>query len=194
MKLTNQYWDNRYKQQQTGWDIGYISTPLKDYFDQLTNKRLKILIPGAGKGWEAEYLFKKGFTNTFMLDYSEEAIMALKYRFPDFPESNLICDDFFNHKNTYDMIVEQTFFCSLHPSQRVDYVESLASMLNPGGKVVGVLFSQLFDKEGPPFGGTKNEYIKLFERYFDIKGMDTAYNSIIPRQGQELFINLIKLV
>ena len=47
MKLTNQYWDNRYKQQQTGWDIGYISTPLKDYFDQLTNKRLKILIPSA---------------------------------------------------------------------------------------------------------------------------------------------------
>ena len=194
MKLTNQYWDYRYKQHQTGWDIGYISAPLKEYFDQLTDNKLKILIPGAGKGWEAEYLFKKGFINTFMLDYSEEAIMSLKGRFPGFPESNLIYDDFFNHKNNYDMIVEQTFFCSLHPSQRVDYVKGVAAMLVPGGKLVGVLFNQIFDKGGPPFGGTKNEYVDLFESNFDIKIMDTAYNSITPRQDQELFINLIKKV
>ena len=194
MKLTNQYWDYRYKQHQTGWDIGYISAPLKEYFDQLTDNKLKILIPGAGKGWEAEYLFKKGFINTFMLDYSEEAIMSLKCRFPGFPESNLIYDDFFNHKNNYDMIVEQTFFCSLHPSQRVDYVKGIAAMLVPGGKLVGVLFNQIFDKGGPPFGGTKNEYVDLFESNFDIKIMDTAYNSITPRQDQELFINLIKKV
>lgn len=33
--------------------------PLKVYFDQLTNKDLKILIPGGGNSHEAEYLLKK---------------------------------------------------------------------------------------------------------------------------------------
>jgi hypothetical protein len=82
----------------------------------------------------------------------------------------------------------------LHPSQRVDYVKGVAALLVPGGKLVGVLFNQIFDKGGPPFGGTKNEYVDLFESNFDIKIMDTAYNSITPRQDQELFINLIKKV
>jgi hypothetical protein len=46
MVLSEAFWDNKYKSGETGWDIGYISTPLKKYFDQLTNKELKILIPG----------------------------------------------------------------------------------------------------------------------------------------------------
>ena len=42
------YWDNRYKEGSTGWDIGTISTPLKEYFNQLKDTSLKILIPGGG--------------------------------------------------------------------------------------------------------------------------------------------------
>ena len=51
-----EYWINRYKEERTGWDIGYPSTPLKEYIDQLQDKNLRILIPGAGNGYEAEYL------------------------------------------------------------------------------------------------------------------------------------------
>jgi len=55
------YWENRYQNQQTGWDIGEISSPLKAYIDQLEDKSIKILIPGAGNAYEAEYLFLNGF-------------------------------------------------------------------------------------------------------------------------------------
>ena len=51
------YWSKRYKEERTGWDIGFPSLPLKTYIDQLENKDLKILIPGAGNAYEAEYLF-----------------------------------------------------------------------------------------------------------------------------------------
>jgi len=36
-----EYWDNFYERNSLGWDIGYVSTPLKEYFDQLINKKLK---------------------------------------------------------------------------------------------------------------------------------------------------------
>jgi len=41
------YWTERYDEDRTGWDIGYPSTPIKSYIDQLDDKALKILIPGA---------------------------------------------------------------------------------------------------------------------------------------------------
>ena len=37
------YWENKYKTNQTGWDIGAVSQPIKEYIDQIDNKNLKIL-------------------------------------------------------------------------------------------------------------------------------------------------------
>jgi hypothetical protein len=30
-KLTQEFWNNRYADGQTGWDVGQISAPLKNY-------------------------------------------------------------------------------------------------------------------------------------------------------------------
>ncbi len=70
------------------------------------------MIPGAGNAYEAEYLFKQGFKNIFVLDISEKPLITFSERFPEFPESQLILGDFFTHKGLYDLIIEQTFFCS----------------------------------------------------------------------------------
>ena len=72
--LNSEYWSDRYKNGETGWDLGNISPPLKAYFDQLKNKKLKILIPGCGRGYEGIYLLENGFINVFLADYSREAL------------------------------------------------------------------------------------------------------------------------
>ena len=69
MDFDSKYWDDRYLENNLGWDIGYISTPLKEYFDQLKIKSINILIPGAGNAYEAEYLWEKGFSNVFIIDW-----------------------------------------------------------------------------------------------------------------------------
>ena len=79
------------------------------------HKNLKILIPGAGNAYEAEYLIEKGFANVYILDISEIPLKEFQQRNPEFPSENLLCDDFFNHTETYDLIFEQTFFCSFPP-------------------------------------------------------------------------------
>ena len=188
---TEQYWTNRYNEAQTGWDIGYPSTPLKTYFDQLKDKTLKILIPGAGNAYEAEYLFHQGFKNVYVLDVSEIPLKAFKKRNPDFPEAQLIQADFFEHEATYDLIIEQTFFCSFPPLEttRNAYAEQMYNLLKPKGKLVGLWFDFPLtdDIEKRPFGGDKNLYLSYFEKYFSVKTFEDCYNSIPERQGKELF-------
>ena len=99
MDLNKNFWDLRYQNNETGLDIGYISTPLKKYFDQLTNKELKILIPGGGNSYEAEYLHKLGFKNVYVLDISSVVLTNFEKRVPSFPNHHLINSDFFGLKN-----------------------------------------------------------------------------------------------
>ena len=113
MSAYETFWNDKYKSGATGWDIGHISTPLKVYFDQLTNKDLKILIPGGGNSYEAEYLHNQGFKNVFVADISKVPLQNLQMRLPDFPKEHLLHGDFFDLKGKYDLIVEQTFFAPL---------------------------------------------------------------------------------
>lgn len=184
------FWTKRYEQNMTGWDIGGPSPPLVHYFEQLRDKQLKILIPGAGNAYEAEYLWQQGFSETYVLDIASQPLAALQSRVPDFPSAQLIQANFFEHKASYDLIIEQTFFCSFEPSKanRTAYADKMASLLNPGGKLVGLWFNHpLFEGARRPFGGTKGEYLSYFEPYFETHSFEDSYNSIPARKGHELF-------
>ena len=190
--LSEKSWDNRYQNQDIGWDLGKVSSPLKAYFNHLNNKDLKILIPGGGNSYEAEYLFNLGFKNVFVVDLSKTALNNIKKRVPNFPDSQLILGDFFNVNDTFDLIVEQTFFCAIHPSLRKDYVSKMYNLLEINGKLVGVLFDAPLYKNRPPFGGSKQEYLLYFKKLFKINIFEKCYNSEPSRKGKELFIKLIK--
>jgi len=186
------YWEDRWKDGETGWDIGHISKPLKEYIDQLTDKSLRILIPGCGNAWEGEYLLKSGFKNTWLVDISPEAVAKFLERFPEFPVHQVITGDFFDLNEKFDLILEQTFFCALDPSLRGAYAEKMHDLIRPGGRLVGLLFDTDRHNEHPPFGGSKEEYKALFDPLFDIEVLDRAHNSIKPRMGSELFISFRK--
>lgn len=188
MKLNKAFWDNKYNNEKLGWDIGYISTPIKNYIDQLSNKNLKILIPGAGNGYEVEYLFNSGFNNIYVVDIAQQPLDNLKNRIPNFPEDRLIHIDFFDlQESNFDLILEQTFFCALDPGLREPYAIKMNNLLREKGKLAGLLFDFPLTGKGPPFGGDINEYKKLFFQHFKIKTLERAYNSIKPRNGNELF-------
>lgn len=194
MRLNKKFWDDKYAENKLGWDIGYVSTPIKVYIDQLTNKNIKILIPGAGNGYEVEYLFSKGFTNIHVIDIALQPLRNLKKRIPSFPENQLLHLDFFELKEVqFDLILEQTFFCALDPMLRQAYVAKMNNILVPGGKLVGLFFDFPLSTEGPPFGGSEKEYRQLFEQQFNIRILEKTYNSIKPRKGIELFFIFEKL-
>lgn len=195
MELDEAFWTDLYNNDDTGWDIGSPSTPLKEYIDQLKDKEQKILIPGCGNSYEGQYMHEKGFDNVFILDISTFPLKQFSKRVPSFPKSHLLNENFFDHTSKYDLILEQTFFCALPPNMREAYAKHVHNLLKPGGQLVGVLFNDLFpDKEPnePPFGGTKKEYLGYFKPLFDIKVFEKARNSIPPRKGREFFMVLEK--
>jgi len=190
--MNKDYWNERYAAGQTGWDLGKASPPLEDYIKQLGNKDLKILLPGCGNGYEALLMAELGFTNLTVLDIAPLAVEKLQDRLLSYPSVRILCEDFFEHVDNYDLILEQTFFCALPPSMREQYVQKMAELLVPQGKLVGLLFATEFDKAGPPFGGTTEEYLQLFSPYFTDAILEPCRNSIRPRQGNELFVKWVK--
>lgn len=192
MILDESFWDGRYRDNDIGWDIGYVSTPLKAYFDQLQNKDLKILIPGGGNSYEAEYLHHLGFKNVYVADLSSTALSSLKQRVPEFQEMNLIHENFFDLNGQFDLIVEQTFFCAIDPKLRKDYASKINDLLSDNGKLIGLLFCIPLNEDHPPYGGSQNEYESIFGPYFNIEILEIAYNSIPERSKNELFIKFNK--
>jgi methyl halide transferase len=207
--LDKNYWKNRWQTGATGWDAGESTTPIREFVDYLvqqnTDKNTRILIPGAGSGHEAVYFFRQGFRNITVCDWAEEAIEKLKKQLPELPESQLIVGDFFDIKGIFDIIIEQTFFCAIDPILRPKYVQKCFDLLDTEGVqnheaiearqqngIFGVLFSQNFETAGPPFGGTKEEYIQYFDDQFDILKMEACRNSIKPRLGTELWVHFKK--
>ena len=186
------FWSNRYKTKETGWDIGSVSGPIKSIFDELSDKNIRILIPGAGNAWEAEYAWKSGFKDVYVLDISENALCNFRERLPEFPKEQLIHADFFKHEGSYDLILEQTFFCALHPSLRSAYVEKMYRILVPGGSLWGVLFASAMNSDRPPFGGSETIYRNLFSPFFPKVKFELCKSSIEARLGNELLFSAEK--
>lgn len=190
--LDKYYWESRYTNNSTGWDLGHVSIPIKKYIDQLKRKDLKILIPGAGNSYEAEYLVRKGFKNVTVLDIAIHPLGNLKKRLSNTPCLKFVNENFFDHQGSYDLILEQTFLCALELSFRESYFKKASQLLQTKGKIAGLLFNFTDERTDPPFGGSVEEYERLCKLYFNILTMEECYNSEVNRIGKELFIILEK--
>ena len=192
MDLSEKAWDNRYIKNDIGWDLGEVSPPLKAYFGQLEDRNCKILIPGGGNSYEAEYLFKLGFKHVYVVDLSKTVLSNIQKRVPNFPSEQLFLGDFFEVDDTFDLIIEQTFFCAINPKLRKQYALKVFSLLNKNGRLVGLLFDAPLYKNRPPFGGSKKEYLTYFKSIFKVEIFQKCYNSVKSRKGKELFFKVIK--
>ena len=193
--LNENFWNNKYLNNDTGWDLGIISPAIKKWFDTKKNKGLQILVPGAGKGYEVKYGYDYGFNNIHYLDISFEATNFFKKNCPSFPRKQILTCDFFDLKKDlfFDVIIEQTFFCAISPNLRKSYVKKTHEILKKNGYIIGLLFKKKFETQGPPFGGFYEEYIELFSDLFAIEKLENSMLSIPPRKENEFWIKMRKI-
>ncbi|MAT55651.1 MAG: SAM-dependent methyltransferase [Saprospirales bacterium] len=191
-ELNPEYWNRRYLNNDIPWDAGAVTTPIKAIIDSLQDRDLKILVPGAGSGHEVAYLISKGFKNVTVCEWAPAAAGRLLSRVPELAKDQVLVEDFFLLNGSFDLILEQTFFCALPRNRREDYVQKVYELLVPGGALRGVLFSVEFPFDRPPFGGSRDEYLRLFSGKFEIRILETCKNSIPPRSGNELEIYFVK--
>jgi len=187
--LSANYWNNRYERDQTGWDLGEVSPAIQQYIDGGNiPKDSAVLIPGAGRAYEAKHMLANGYTNVHVIDFAPDLIAQLQEKLPN-KTLKLHCIDFFEHEGQYDFIIEQTFFCAIHPDKRKDYAQKMKSLLKPTGKLVGLMFNRSFE-DGPPFGGSTKEYKALFQKWFNKVEIASCMNSHPARQGSEVWITI----
>ncbi len=190
-KLDRDYWNDQYVAETTKWDLGQISPALAHFFDGLTDKNSRILIPGCGSAYEAQYLLDKGFTHITLIDIAPHLVARLQKHFHGNPHIRVIQGDFFELKGEFDLIVEQTFFCALPPTMRPKYVWKMHQLLAPKGMLAGLLFNVQFE-QNPPFGGSKSDYQQLFHGAFDLIELEETKLSAAPRLNSELFFRFTK--
>lgn len=187
------FWENRWQNQETGWDLGGPSPVLTQYLkDKPPAQNTRILIPGCGNAWEANWLLEHGYQDITLIDISPKACEEMQARLGSVSGLRIVCGDFFAHSGTYDLVLEQTFFCAIDRRLRADYVLKMSELLSPDGLLAGVLFSVEFPKMGPPFGGDVLDYEELFFQHFHPNIWEPCRFSHPKRAGNEWYFELKK--
>jgi SAM-dependent methyltransferase len=187
-----QFWENIYLEDDAGWDLNGVTPIFETLSKSLTKGNVCFL--GSGRGYDAVQFAKMNFDVT-AVDFAPSAIKAVNVLAKKSDLSiQTIQDDIFSltpeYANTFDLIIEQTCFCAIHPSRRKDYEKLAKSLLKPSGKLIGLWFplDKKTDEGGPPWGTTINEVKSIFNSGWSIEKEEFSAQSIAPRKGREKLI------
>jgi SAM-dependent methyltransferase len=167
-----EFWQERYRNRETGWDRGGASPQLLSWVEaEHLIPPARIAVPGCGAGWEVAELARRGFVATG-IDYAEAAVERSRALLDGQGlQAELIRADVLRWcpQTRFDAIYEQTCLCALHPDHWVAYASALHRWLVPGGRLFA-LFMQVPRPEsaegfvqGPPYHCDINAMRSLFD-------------------------------
>ena len=181
-------WQKHYDDNDLAWDLGEAANPFARLWEDKVLKPGTLIVPGCGQGHEVIFFAERGFQVTGV-DYTSGAVGLLRKTLKDKKlNANILHQDFFSldvaHDRTYDNLLEQTFFCAIHPDQRPAYVETVSRILKPGGLLFG-LFYETGEGGGPPFNTTEADVQNHFAAAFDIERLEKCSFSSEKRRDKE---------
>jgi SAM-dependent methyltransferase len=168
MNPTN--WETRYQTGDMPWEKGAPSPGLVDFLSLHPHlERGLVSVPGCGTGHDARAWAEAGFTTT-ACDIAPSAIRLAAHRTSGLhPPVRLLQSDFLADPppEPFDWLFEHTLFCAIDPAQRDQYVEAVLRWLKPSGQFLAVHYL-IPDKDGPPFGTTREEVLERFRPHFHL--------------------------
>jgi cyclopropane fatty-acyl-phospholipid synthase-like methyltransferase len=183
------YWESRYQTEDMPWEKGEASPGLVDFLgSHPTVKHGKVCVPGCGTGHDVRAFAQAGF-EVFGYDIAPSAIRLAEERTKAAGlRAKFALADFLHDKPPFlfDWVIEHTLFCAIRPNERDDYVRALMRWLKPKGSYLAVNYL-IPDKDGPPFGTTREELMKRFSAHFSLK-KEWVPRSYPNRTGLELML------
>ena len=91
----------------------------------------------------------------------------------------------------YDLIVDYTFFCAIHPSRRTWWAENMARLLNrdnEDARLMTIMFPIFPDwdvNKGPPYPVNLERYQAVLDEHFELTFYSREMRSLKPRKGRE---------
>jgi len=179
------FWTVRYAAGKTPWDFGGVPSALKSFLDR-SSVRGRILIPGCGSGYEVQAFHAAGY-DVSAIDFSPAAVEQAKRVLGPLAE-RIILGDFFTYnfgQRRFDLIYERTFLCSMIPSRWPEYVNRMADLLSPEGKLIGVFLYGQSLSSGPPFPLADVKANELFNKHFQLVRSEVVTDSLPLFRGME---------
>lgn len=175
MSSTN--WEERYQTGDMPWEKGEASPGLVDFLAEHPElPRGTVCVPGCGTGHDARVWVRAGFDVTG-LDIAPSAIRLSRERTSAAGlKAKFELGDFLKEKPSrpFDWVFEHTLFCAIDPGERDEYGRALLRWLKPGGDYLAINYI-IPDRDGPPFGTTREELWRRFSPAFDL------IEEVVPR-------------
>ena len=184
-----EYWENRYQEGTTRWDLGQATPPLVSLLNsEAVPPSGRVAVLGCGRGYDAMLFASHGFV-VMGFDFAESAIAdAQALAQATGSSAQFLQRDIFDlpseFPSFFDYVVEHTCFCAIDPDKRPAYVKLVRSLLRPGGELIGLFWTHT-RPGGPPFGVTTAAIKQYFESDFEILSLELVTNSVPERQGEE---------
>ena len=181
-------WQQRWQDEVTPWDLGKEHPLLKRILQTAQDEGglssgSSIVVPGCGKGHEAAYCERLGYT-AIGLDFVPEAIEAAKSTYAESPKLSFEAADFFNWDagEGCGAILDRAMLCALQEKNRSRYIDKVHSSLKSGGLFMGILFGELDEsvEQGPPFRLTESDITAMFLGRFSLVSWETHSNHAKP--------------
>jgi len=195
--FTPEYWNDRYNKKNDIWSLNNCNPVLVQVLEEkLISPPGKILIAGCGKGDDAIFLAKKGFSVT-AVDFSDEAVKSTELLAQKELETlTLKKIDLFDlnkeYNEEFDFIYEYVTICAVDQERVEELIMNFASALKPGGLFVTVLFPIDGRAGGPPFAIDTERFYTAASNHLKLEYLSKNINSIKPRKGNEILITFRK--
>jgi len=187
--MTETNWEARYQANDMPWEKGEPSPGLTDFLAAHPElPRGTVCVPGCGTGHDVRAWARAGF-EAEGLDLAPSAIrvsiektttagLSAQYRLADFLRDEPL--------RRFDWLFEHTLYCAISPSDRDDYVRAVVRWVKPAGQFLAVHYL-IPDKDGPPFGTTREEVLARFSPHFELLE-EWVPRSYPNRTGLELML------
>jgi hypothetical protein len=160
-------WEQRYRTGDMPWEKGAPSPGLVDFLNAHPElPRTTVAIPGCGTGHDVRAWAVAGF-HAYGFDIAPSAIRLSGEKSVGLTNVEYQLIDFLNDPPPmrFDWLFEHTLYCAINPDQRCTYTEAALRWLKPDGQFLAVHYL-IPDKDGPPFGTTRDEVIQRFSPHF----------------------------
>ncbi len=186
-------WEADYEHHSDAWDLGGPTPVFKRLAASGRFKPGRLVVPGAGRGYDAREFARHGFQVT-AIDFAAQAVSEMKRLADPNAPVEILQHDLFNLPNeldhSFDYLLEYTCFCAIDPKRRADYADVVTRLLKPGGTYIDMVFPMDGRAGGPPFSVSAGEVLSLFTaRRFQLLSREKPEDSIKPRRhAEELFV------
>ncbi|MDR2579860.1 MAG: methyltransferase domain-containing protein [Fibromonadaceae bacterium] len=187
-----QYWESLYRED--AWNLGKATPALLEFFESpLCPKSGDVLVPAAGRGFDAEAWAKRGH-NVLAVDFCPSAVDALEILSNKNDNLTVLNLDLFSLSShdekragkKFDIIYDHCAFNCVHLGRRDEYIEVWLRMLKDDGLIIG-FFYPLCNKNSESLlnSVTESELVARFDGLIKIEEKIVPKKSVRERAGKE---------